>query len=147
VNATDVSVAHPTDALPSVCRTYMCHVSRPFEVHRVSRPLRLTRTSHFGQRLSRSTDATQRACLLKTAMDASPVCRQTRSRNAFRVLDRQTRPVTHRRTRLSHYAAPRLNRPSDRRGNSGQPSVCRSTTTASDGSPSPGPKPRARVWR
>jgi Tfp pilus assembly protein PilV len=113
VNATDVSVAHSTDTLPSVCRTYVCHMSRPFEVHRV-RAHCIRRVRHDRQTLHSR--------------------RQTRSRNAFRVLDRQTRPVTCRRTRLSRYAAPCLNRPSDRRNNSGHPSVCRSATTASDGS-------------
>jgi hypothetical protein len=61
-------------------------------------------------------------------------------------LDRRAR-TPDRQTRLTREAAPRTTRSSDRRWNNVPGHVYRSRDTASDDSPTPGPKPRARVWR
>jgi hypothetical protein len=83
VDATDASVAHPTDVLPSVCRTYVCHVSRPFELYHVC--------AH---------------CIRRVRRDRASVCRSDRHGpvSPIRENNRQTRSLPARQTRRASVA-------------------------------------------
>jgi hypothetical protein len=137
-HATDASVAQPTDALSSVCCSSRTRQTCLSLTRKTRCPAFVARTcATCLDHLKFTAFAPTASDVYVTIWLASIALNRRGTESMFaQDSDERVPYVPDRRMLASDAPAPheRRDHPRDRRGNSGQPSVCRSTTTASDGS-------------